>query len=122
MTADPVASYRRHYRPWPHLQCRTTWRRFCTGCYTGGRMSCLDPSAVQGYVDGALAGGERVAAEAHLECCEACRRLVDALAMTNAGCGTPPMPTVATNVDSQRGLRSSAPPLGSTIDRYRLDE
>ncbi|HTR55322.1 MAG TPA: serine/threonine-protein kinase [Kofleriaceae bacterium] len=80
-------------------------------------MSCLDAAAVQGYVSGRLAADERAAAEAHVDACDACRKLVAALAMTNADAATPP-----TANDSPAALRRSAPELGALIDRYQLIE
>jgi tetratricopeptide (TPR) repeat protein len=69
-------------------------------------MSCPEPSALQAYLEGHAADDERARLRSHLERCDACRKLVLALAPSAS-----PAPAPA-------AAAAPAPTLGELIGRY----
>jgi serine/threonine protein kinase len=74
-------------------------------------MACLGDDTLLAYIEGALSAAERAAAEAHLDRCPACRRLLSDLAVATEATGTPPPTGPASDPEG---------PPDTQIDHYRI--
>jgi hypothetical protein len=98
-------------------------------------VPCLEPDTVQALVGGALVGGERVAAEAHLDGCDECRAVVASLIKQSSRDARPApaavglMSTVADRAlaetaatEPPRATPGAVPVLaaGTQVGRYRI--